>query len=366
MGDLEILSRRLHNQRVAGTPFERPEDVVRWLGGVQSQDYPGARWSVGQRTGDCNDADVARAFDAGKILRTHLLRPTWHFVTPVDIRWMLQLTAPRVHALNAYQYRQLELDDAVFARSETLLASALQGGRQLIRLELAAILGQAGIKADKLRLSYIMMHAELVGLICSGAMRGKQQTYALLEERAPGAKILAHDEALAELARRFFVGHGPVTLKDYARWSGLAVAEARIGLEMVKGDLLHEVVDGRTYWFSAAMSPVQPMPTAAYLLPEYDECVLTYTDLGFPDLPWARDAGAWTDFFYRPIIVAGRRAGTWRRVIAKGVVRIEANLFAALDGAQWQALEDAAARYGRFVGMEATVVVFSGPSQEPK
>lgn len=358
MGDLEILSQRLHNQRIAGTPFARPEDMVRWLCGVQSQDYPGARWSVGQRTAGCTDADVARAFDAGKILRTHLLRPTWHFVTPSDIRWMLKLTAPRVHALNAYQYRQLELDDAVFARSETLLATALEGGKQLTRAELAAILGRAGIVADKLRLSYIMMHAELVGLICSGAMRGKQQTYALLEERAPEARTLAHDEALAELAGRFFVGHGPVTLKDYVRWSGLAVAEARQGLELVKGDLRHEVVDGETYWFGAALPPAPPMPTAAYLLPEYDECVLTYTNLGFPDLPWARTADTWNDFFYRPIIIGGKRAGTWRRTITRGMARIEAHLFAELDGARWQALEEVAARYGRFVGMGVEVVRF--------
>jgi len=230
----DILHRRINTQRLAGDPFARPEDMVRSLVGVQSQDYGNARWSVGQRTANCTDADVARAFDEGRILRTHVLRPTWHFVTPEDIRWLLTLTAPRVHALNAYSYRQLDLDDAIFARCETLITDTLQGGNQLTRPGLAALLADAGIVANALRLSYIMMHAELDGLICNGAMRGKQHTYALLEERASQATTWTHEESLAELALRFFSGHGPVSLRDYVRWSGLTVADARAGLEMVK------------------------------------------------------------------------------------------------------------------------------------
>lgn len=235
MQHADILRQRLWNQRVAGSPFDAPETMVRALVGVQSQDYPGARWSVGQRTRDCTDADVARAYDDGKILRTHLLRPTWHFVAPDDIRWILELTAPRVHALNAPYYRKFGLDGAVLARAQGVIEGALGGGEGRTRAELAATLAGAGIVVEGLGLSYTMMHAELEGLICSGANRGKQQTYALLEARAPGARSLPREEALAELTRRFFVGHGPATLKDYVWWAGLSVAEAKRGVESVRG-----------------------------------------------------------------------------------------------------------------------------------
>ncbi len=351
----DIVQQRLLTQRVAGVPFERPEDMVQWLVGVQSQDYAGARWSVGQRTLNCTDADVRQAFDAGKILRTHVLRPTWHFVTPADIRWMLQLTAPRVHALNAYQYRTLELNEAVVTHSQTLIADALQGGKQLTRAELAAIFACAGIVADGQRLSYIVMRAELDGLICSGALRGKQHTYALLEERAPEARTLAHDEALAELTLRFFASHGPVTLKDYARWSGLTVTQAKQGLEMVEHDLAHEVVEGQTYWFGTRVPPGKPSSMTAYLLPEFDECVLTYKDVTFPDMPWTLDIDSWNDSFYRPIIIDGMRAGTWRRTLTRGAVVMEARLFTSLDAAQTQALEAATERYGQFMNMPSTL-----------
>jgi hypothetical protein len=354
----DILSHRLHHQRVTGAPFERPEEMVRLLCGVQSQDYAGARWSVGQRTRGCTDGDVARACDEGKILRTHILRPTWHFVPPADIRWMLALTSPHVHALNAYMYRKLELDEAIFARSHALFAGALAGHKHLTRPELAAALARAGIVADKMRLSYIVMHAELEGLICSGASRGKQQTYALLVERAPQARMLAGDEALAELTRRFFLGHGPATSRDYAWWSGFTLAEARRGLELVRRELGNETVDGEAYWFAPTLPPAAPLPDAAFLMPEYDEIHLPYRHINFADLLWAVERDTWTDFFYRPILVGGKRAGTWRRTVNKDAVLLEAHLFAALDAAQWWLLEDAAARYGRFMGLPVTVQSF--------
>lgn len=357
MRSAQVLRQRLHNQRLAGAPFEPPEDMVRWLGAVQSQDYAGARWSVGQRTRACTDVDVARAFDEGRILRTHVLRPTWHFVTPADIRWMLMLTEPRVSALNATYYRKLELDDALFARSHAVFARALSGGRHRTRSELALLLEEEGILADKLRLSYIMMHAELDGLICSGAVRGKQQTYALLADRAPDATILERDDALAELTRRFFVGHGPATPKDFVRWSGLRLVDARHGLEMIGHGLVQEKVSGNTYWCDPAMPTAKPASgRTAYLLPEYDECLIAYESLGFPDLPVANGKQSWSDFFYRPIIIGDKRAGTWRRTIAKGSIVLEANLFATLDEAGTRALGTAAKRYGRFMNLPVAVV----------
>jgi hypothetical protein len=345
--------RRLFTQRVAGEPFAQPEAMIDWLVAVQSQDVPGASWSVGQRVKDGTVDVVLGALNAGRILRTHVLRPTWHFVTPADIRWLLDLTAPRIKALNAYYQRQAELDDETLARSQSLLVAALQGGNHRTRPELAAMLAEVGIVADGFRLTYIMMDAELNGVVCSGVMKGKQQTYALLDERAPNTRRLQREEALAELARRFFVGHGPATLGEYVRWSGLTVADAKQGLEQVKSDLEQAEVEGHTVWFGPVPVNAPPVEPVVYLLPEYDECVLTYNDLGYPDLPGDRSPKPEIDTFYRPVIVNGHRAGSWRRQIVRREVVIEVRLFASLGPAEEHALTAATERYGAYLGLPA-------------
>lgn len=280
-------------------------------------------------TRSATDADVDRAFNSGRILRIHLLRPTWHFVTPTDIRWLLQLTAPHVHALNAYYYRTLDLDRGLFRRSHKLLSQALEGGKHRTRAELAQILHRGGVSARGQRLAYIVMHAELEGIVCSGA--------------------------LAELTRRFFTGHGPATLRHFVWWSGLRVADAKAGLAMVRPHLARTTLDGTTDWFGAPNPAGNSGSTSAYLLPEYDEALVGSRDFGDIDLGPAPGRDRWTDTWYRPVIVAGRRAGTWKRTIAKGRVLLETNLFAALTPAQSRALKIAAGRYGRFLGMPVTM-----------
>jgi len=202
----DIVRARLYNQRLAGPQFERPEEVVQWLGAVQSQEYANTKWGIAQRAGSLTDAAIDQAFADGKILRTHVMRPTWHFVVPEDIRWMLALTAPRVHALSAYYHRQQELDAAIFAKSHGLLTKALQGQTQLTRQEISNVLRDGSIPTTGFRLGFILKHAELEALICSGALRGKQHTYALLSERAPQAKTLTRDEALSTLSEHI----GPI------------------------------------------------------------------------------------------------------------------------------------------------------------
>src|SRR5579884_1810369 len=233
MTNLDIAQKRLYNHLIARQTFESPVDVVQWLGAVQAQDYAAAKWALGLRLPAVSDDDIERAFAGGAILRTHVMRPTWHFVAPADIRWLLALTAPRVHATNAYYYRQCELDDTTFTRCHEAMTNALQGGKQLTRPEIVSALKQIGIVADDpLRFGLIIMHAELEGIICSGARRGKQFTYALLDERAPQARTLERDEALSELVKRYFSSHGPATLQDFVWWSGLTAADAKAGLAM--------------------------------------------------------------------------------------------------------------------------------------
>ncbi len=363
MPHFEIARRRLQSQRLAGQAFAEPEEAVRWFGAVQAQEYPYARWALGLRTQDATDAAVAQAVDEGRILRTHAMRPTWHFVTPADIGWLLALTAPRVKAASASYCRRLELDEAIFARSNAALVQALEGGRQLTRAELRAVLEEAGIApGDSTRMSFILMRAELDGLICSGPWRGKQATYALLDERASQAVRLERDAALAELALRYFTSHGPATLQDYRWWSGLLASDARAGVDLLGAQLDHAVIDGKSCWLPASA----PAPAAraalavpaAHLLPTYDEYTVGYTDRS------AIFDGAHADklderegaLLGNVIVVQGEVVGAWKRTLAKGEATVEARLFRPLTDAESQALAAAAERYGRFHGLPARLV----------
>jgi Winged helix DNA-binding domain len=353
MTNLDIAHRRLHNQLITRPMFEKPEDIVRWLGAVQSQDYAAARWAIGLRSQGLTSDDIEQAITDGSILRTHVMRPTWHFVTPADIRWMLALTGPRVNATNAYYYRTAELDDAIFRKSNAALVKALEGGKQLTRLELASALQQAGVAADDLqRFTYFIMRAELDGIICSGARRGKQFTYALLDERVPPTRALDRDEALAEFVRRYFTSHGPATLQDFVWWSGLTATDAKSGLEMVASQFKREVINGQTYWFSASAPPANDLSQTVHLLPNFDEYTVGYTDrsavIDESDLAKFDVRG---NVLNHVIVLDGRIVGTWKRTIKKGTVIVTPNLFIPLNEAETRALVAAANRYSAYLGM---------------
>jgi hypothetical protein len=336
---LAIVQRRLHSQRLASGHFERPAEAVQWLGAIQAQEYAEAKWSIGERVDGCTDAEVEEAFARGDILRTHVLRPTWHFVTPADIRWMLQLTAPRVHAANRYSYRKYELPSETLERSHDIIAAALEGGEPLTRPELAEALAQAGIVADGLRLGYILMHAELEALICSGPRRGKQHTYARFESRVPESPELARDEALAELALRFFRSRGPATIRDFSAWSGLTMADAKAGREMVADRLDSDADDGRT-------------APGAFLIPMYDELGISYKDLR---MVLARQPPR-EGMLSRPIVIDGLTVGSWKRTVTRRAAVIEAALFTDLSGAEAAALDAVVERFGRFMELPASVI----------
>jgi hypothetical protein len=345
---------RLSQQRLTHEPLATPAEVVAWLGAVQSQEYLGAIWSLGMRMRDATDAILEQAFTEGTILRTHVLRPTWHFVTPADIRWLLELTAPRVRATMAYYDRKLELDDALYTHSNAAIARAVEGGQYRTRAELGTALAEAGIAAEGQRLGNIVMRAELDGVICSGPRRGKQFTYALLAERAPQAKMLTRDEALAELTRRYFTSHGPATARDFAWWSGLTVADTKAGLALLGADLSQEKIDGQTCWVPASALPAAEPAHAAFLLPTYDELLVGYEGFGAA-ITGGRGNGEWAAFT-ATIVLGGQVIGNWRRTITRGAAMIEVKPFAPLTALQREAITAAAGRYGAFVGMPAECV----------
>ncbi len=339
---MDLLRHRFSNHRLLRSDLLSPAAVVRWLGAVQAQDYPAAKWGLGLRARGVSDADVERAFDQGEILRTHILRPTWHFVSPADIRWMLALTAPRVQAANAHYYRILELDAPTRRRSRAVLERALRG-KSLTRAELGTVLRSARISTDTLRLAHLMADAELEGVVVSGPRRGKQFTYALLEERAPRAAVLPREEALVELTRRYFSSHGPASLRDYAWWSGLTVREAKTGIELA--ELEAEVFDGHTYWFYASSAAPARANLSAQFLPNYDEYLIAYKDRG----PVVGTSGR--DVFTHYFVASGRLAGSWKRTLEKDSVVVDAAPYQRLSREDRRALAASAERYGRFLGL---------------
>jgi hypothetical protein len=357
---IDIARRRLHNVGLSAPRFGTPEQVVQWLGAVQSQDYGPAKWSLGQRCAGVDDRAVEEAFAAGRILRTHVLRPTWHFVLPADIRWMLELTGPRVRATTAHYNRRAGLDDSITGKAIDLMADALRGGRHLTRSELSAVLRDGGILAERERLGHLLMHAELIGVLCSGAPKDRQQTYALLDDRAPAAAgtSRSRDEALAELTVRYFTSRGPATAKDFRWWSSLTLADIRHGLDLVGDRLQHEVIDGTGYWFAEDRPPIVPPSPSVQLLQPYDEYTVGFTESKYEmDISGlARAQPGDRPSYNNLIILDGQAAGHWKRTVARSEVTIQTYLYAPFDEAQQRALRAAADAHGRFLGLPATVL----------
>ena len=359
---MDILSQRLRNQKLVRSDLCDPVEIITWLGAVQSQDYPGAKWALKLR---CHgspgfaDADLDRAFDEGAILRTHVLRPTWHFVAPADIRWMQALTGPRVQARSLPYHRKLGLDKAVLARSRQVLERSLGGGRYLTRAALGAALARAGVTVDNLGLSFLMMDAELDQAICSGPRQGKQFTYALLDERAPraSARALGGDEALAELTKRYFTSHGPATLRDFVWWSGLTVKQAKSGVEMLGRALTTDTVDGLTYYSvppaTSGRRRAGSSDPAVYLLPNYDELMNALKDRDlFLDPSGPPPRGAFEGFPHQ-LAIDGILRGAWRRTVSARETTITVRPFRPLSKAEKNGLAAAVELYGTFMNLPA-------------
>jgi hypothetical protein len=346
MNSQDIIRQRLFNQQLSDSSFTKASELVKWLGAVQSQDYAGATWALANRLKQPVEVEIEKAINNGDILRTHVLRPTWHFISPEDIRWMIKLTEPRISAFSAKYFRDLKLDKTVLNRSSKVIAKALGSGEHLTRKELGEALEKAGIATNDLRLTHIVFRAELDQLICSGPRRGKHFTYALLDQRAPHAKLLTRDEALAELSLRYFLSRGPATLKDFTWWSGLSPADAKKGIEIIKSQLDSEEVNNETYLFLTPNSS-KPKKSGVYLLPSWDEYTVAYKDRSLVIDP-THEAKAGHGIFNPNIVVNGLVKGSWRRTIKKDKIILEVNYFSPVSKAVHQKVSAEAKRYAKF------------------
>ena len=357
-----------------------PADIVRWFGAVQAQEYGPAKWALGLRAREgTTDGDVQKALDDGEILRTHAMRPTWHFVVAEDARWLLELTAPQVRKrMNVYDHR-IGLETPVMKRGTKIMERALRDRQYLTRVELRERLARAGMSLDPIRTAHLTLWAELERVICSGPRRGKQSTYALLDERVPSSPRLSRDEAIAELARRFFQSHGPATIRDFVWWSGLSTPDAKRAIEIWSGrpsgrpNVTSREVDGLRYLSiagatrsAAGARPASrvvgagPAPPRVHLLPIYDEYLVAYRDrVAVPHAsgPMMSFRARESIVFQHALVVDGQVAGTWRVTERANALTVNVVPLRRLAARDRRELDAAAARYGRFAGSPVTLSI---------
>jgi len=345
----DVLHARLATQRLLDR-LPGPAEVVDTLAAVQSQEFAHALWSLRLRSGSGTEAAFRAAFDQGEFLRTHVLRPTWHLVAAEDIGWLLDVTAPRVQRLNGTMYRQQGLDQAALDRAAATIAEALAGGVQLTRAELGGLLGSSGV-----RLAYQVMNAELEGVIASGAMRGAQHTYALLADRV----LTGHGRIgdLAELAFRFYAGHGPASEADLARWATLTGRQAAEATDAVAGRLTAVDIEGERLWLTRdGLEPPADPAYGALLLPLYDELTLSYPTVNFPTAD-RHPHPAGVDRFVGCVVIGDRNAGLWRRTVRGGTVVVEVTLAPGLSASEHGAVRTAAAELAEFLGRRLELTI---------
>ncbi|SEW53959.1 winged helix DNA-binding domain-containing protein [Chitinophaga arvensicola] len=346
MNSPQIAKLRQQHQQLLHSHFTRPAELIQWMGCVQAQDYAGAKWAIGNRVQGSTDASIEKDFNEGRLLRTHVLRPTWHFVAPEDIGWMLQLTAPRIKAFNKRLHEKLGISEKDLHRSRTILGQALSDQPFLTRTAILPLLHKAKINTDDIRLGFLLMDAELEGLICSGPRQGKQFTYALLANRAASTPILERDEAIAQLTLRYFRSRGPATVTDFQWWSGLNMADIKTGLVLNKTALHHIVTNGQAYWFTRE-EPVKPAP-ATLLLPAYDEYAVAYKDRS-DILPATKMAETGYGIFKPVIVVNGQVVGTWSRKESRTGVEVSTQMITP-GSKTTRVLEAAISSYAAFLG----------------
>lgn len=362
MNPVHVAATRILNSGLADRRFASPAEVVRFHGAMQAQDYGPAKWSIAQRTTGVVDADIDALLRSGEIVRTHVLRPTWHFVAASDLLWLLRLTGPRVQRSMRSRQTQLGLDERTLAKAEKLIEEALGGGSRLTRKELAGVLQQNRLSTEGQRLPHILMHCELQGLICSGGFEGRHHTYVLISETGVvDDRGITAEEGIIELARRYLASHGPASLKDMSWWSGLTVTTLRAALEALGDRVVQEALEGITLWSVAGDGHDAQDPKRVYLLQTYDEVVVGYTEsryLGDPHADEARARFMGAGSAPHNLVAYGVQvAGFWRRTIRATAVDIEVQLFHRLDSRGQSALDEAVSELGRFLEVEPRVEV---------
>ena len=349
---MKIPNIRLLNQQLLSPLFSQPKELVSWMGAMQAQNYSMVKWAVGMRLKSATIQTVEKALREGEILRTHVMRPTWHLVAAEDIRWMLKLSAKRVIAANESYAKghNLDISEELYAKSYRLLDKILSGKKSLTRQEIAEHFSRSGIVADNHHMTRFMARAEQVGIVCSGEDKGSKCTYALLEERVPPMPELTKDESLARLARSYFRSHAPAVLQDFVWWSGLPVTEARQAIYLIDSELTAEEWNGQTWYIHEDCRTRGKVSGSLHLLPSYDEYLLGYKDRT-DVLPKEHYAKAFTNngLFYPVVLHEGRVIGNWDKGPQKKSISIEHTWFQPETLVDEALLSWAKERYKQFI-----------------
>ena len=348
---------RLQKQQISRSACSSVKEVVARMGAMQAQDIHMAPWAIGVRMQNGTIKMFEDSFNKGEILRTHVLRPTWHFVSSYDIDWMLELTAPNIRRIMKSRLRNLELTPATLSKSNTLFEKVLAGGIHATREELVGALKKSKIPVESLQVSHILMNSELDKVICSGATRGNKQTYALFSERATGIQQFTKEEALAELAKRYFASHGPATLHDFIWWSGLSITDSKKAVHCIRHEFIEETIGTSTYLCSEPELPKRPDNAAVHLLPAYDEFIISYRDRT-PSLLKEHHAKAISiNGIFKPVIVSnGQVIGLWRRLTKPRAIAIEVELFHPPNDSTKTAIEREVLHYSEFLNSKVEII----------
>ncbi len=353
----DIANIRLFNQQITQSKFTSAKEIVGWMGAMQAQDYAMSKWALGVRLPNSTDQIIENAIDNAEIIRTHVLRPTWHLVSSDAIHGLLELTAPRLKNASKSRLKELELTEEVLKKCYTIIEKALSDGNHLTRDELASLFGKAQIATNDNRLSHIMFLAEMEGIVCNGFTKESKQTYALLFERVVKTENFIKDEVLAKLARNYFSSHCPATLQDFTWWSGLSMTEARHALEMVKSEFISEVISSETYWLTNSFPTFKNEAPKVHLLPAFDEFLISYKDRTASLLMENHKRTVSNNGIFYPIIVInGQVSGLWKRIIKKHSVVVEVKLFEPVSPMLDQMIKEKIDTFGLFLNKEIKII----------
>ena len=350
---MNIPNIRLLNQQLSNPLFREPKELVSWMGAMQAQNYSMVKWAVGMRLKSATIQAVEKALREGEILRTHVMRPTWHLVAAEDIRWMLKLSAQRIISANDSFAKGYDLDipNEVYTKAHDLLEKILCGKKSLTKQEIAEHFNRSGIVADNHRMTRFMARAEQEGIICSGEDRGSKCTYALLEERVPPMPELTKDESLARLARSYFRSHSPAVLQDFIWWSGLPVSDAKQAVYLIASELTTEQWKEQTWYIHDTCRTRGKLSGHIHLLPSYDEYLLGYKDRT-DVLPLEHYSKAFTNngLFFPIVLHNGQVIGNWDKSEKKKSVDLEYSWFRQVADMNEETLERERQKFARFLG----------------
>ncbi|WP_338869665.1 winged helix DNA-binding domain-containing protein [Spirosoma sp. SC4-14] len=358
MTDSVIVRHRLAYQMIHQPRLTNPADMVRWLGAVQAQDFLAAKWALGLRLPGSTEADIEQCIANRSVVRTWAMRGTLHLIAADDVRWILDLLRPRLHQISNGYLRRHDLSATDVAKSYDALNRVLEGGQQLTRPELKVALEQAGIRIYDIRMNLLLNRAAFDGLIGCGVRRGSENTYALLDEWIPSTRPMERIEALAELTKRYFRGHGPATLQDFVWWSGLTITEAKAGIHAVKSQLAQETIHGQLYWMDPSGFYMHDASLAIHLLPAFDEYLVGYKDrsAALGPLDFKQVISSANGIFYPVILIDGKVVGTWKRTVKNDTVQIQPEFFYPLTSRQHDEIIEVGHHYGHFKQLRASMV----------